>query len=277
MYGRADLEHLSPEAGDEPGPPSLLGDLLEILEGCDLVLGQAVVERDGEAFVLDRPVDAGCERVNLVAPTVGFRCKLEAVGAHVPDAIYADHAPGVFSGSPADASDECVTLGEPGHLGASLVRHPRVLGTWRDRRKRPVDVEQDRRQLGGLREPFDRSHVSYDTGVRFVAIGLAAGFFSALFGVGGGIVVVPLLILAAGFAQRSAMATSLASIGLIAFAGTVSYALRGDVHWDYGLLLGLPAALGAIGGTALQQRVAGPALSYAFAALLAAVGIWLLV
>jgi uncharacterized protein len=113
--------------------------------------------------------------------------------------------------------------------------------------------------------------------VRLVAIGLTAGFFSALFGVGGGIVVVPLLILAMGFAQRPAMATSLASIGLIALAGTVSYALRGDVDFGYGLLLGLPAALGAIGGTALQQRIAGPALSYAFAGLLAVVGVWLLV
>jgi uncharacterized membrane protein YfcA len=112
--------------------------------------------------------------------------------------------------------------------------------------------------------------------VRYIAIGLAAGFFSALFGVGGGIVVVPLLILAAGFAQRTAAATSLASIGLIALAGTVSYALRGDVDFAYGLLLGLPAAVGAIGGTELQQRVGGPALSYAFAGLLAAVGVWLL-
>ena len=113
--------------------------------------------------------------------------------------------------------------------------------------------------------------------MRYIAIGLTAGFFSALFGVGGGIVVVPLLMLAARFGQRSAMATSLAAIGLIAFAGTVSYALRGDVDYKYGLLLGLPAAVGAIGGTALQQRVAGPALSYAFAGLLVAVAVWLLV
>ena len=110
-----------------------------------------------------------------------------------------------------------------------------------------------------------------------VLIGLAAGFFSALFGVGGGIVVVPLLILVARFTERPAMATSLASIGLIAVVGTVSYALRGDVRWSYGLLLGLPAAVGALGGTALQQRIGGPMLSYGFAALLAAIGIWLLV
>jgi hypothetical protein len=110
-----------------------------------------------------------------------------------------------------------------------------------------------------------------------LGIGLVAGFFSALFGVGGGIVVVPLLILLVGFEERPAMATSLASIGLIAAFGTISYAVRGDVHFGYGLLLGLPAAAGAIVGTALQQRVSGPVLSYSFAVLLAAVGIWLLV
>jgi uncharacterized protein len=110
-----------------------------------------------------------------------------------------------------------------------------------------------------------------------VLIGLVAGFFSALFGVGGGIVVVPMLILLARFSERPAMATSLASIGLIAAVGTISYAIRGDVHYGYALLLGLPAAVGALGGASLQQRVAGPLLSYGFAALLAAVGIWLLV
>jgi uncharacterized membrane protein YfcA len=110
-----------------------------------------------------------------------------------------------------------------------------------------------------------------------ILIGLVAGFFSALFGVGGGIVVVPMLILLAKFQERPAMATSLASIGLIAVVGTVSYAARGDVHWGYGLLLGLPAALGAVAGTALQQRMGGRTLSFAFAALLVAIGVWLLV
>jgi len=113
--------------------------------------------------------------------------------------------------------------------------------------------------------------------VRLVLIGLAAGFFSALFGVGGGIVVVPLLILTAGFSERPAMATSLAAIGLIALVGTVSYAVQGDVHFGYGVLLGLPAAGGAVVGTALQQRLANRFLSLAFAALLAALGLWLLV
>ena len=104
--------------------------------------------------------------------------------------------------------------------------------------------------------------------MRLIAIGLVAGFFSALFGVGGGIVVVPLLILLVGFEERPAMATSLASIGLIAAVGTISYAARGNVHFGYGLLLGLPAALGAVAGTALQQRVPTRVVSGAFAVLL---------
>ena len=112
--------------------------------------------------------------------------------------------------------------------------------------------------------------------MRLVVIGLVGGFFSALFGVGGGIVIVPLLILAAGFAERSAMATSLAAIGLIAVVGSVSYALHGDVNLGYALLLGLPAALGAVAGAALQQRLATRALTLSFAGLLAAIGIWLL-
>jgi uncharacterized protein len=110
-----------------------------------------------------------------------------------------------------------------------------------------------------------------------ILIGLAAGFFSALFGVGGGIILVPLFLLVARFEERSAMATSLAAIGLIAVVGTVSYAFRGDVHYGYGLLLGLPAAVGAVAGTTLQQRIGGKALTYAFAVLLAAVAVWLLV
>ena len=113
--------------------------------------------------------------------------------------------------------------------------------------------------------------------MRLVLIGLLAGFFSALFGVGGGIVLVPLLILFSRFDERRAMATSLAAIGLIAFVGVVSYSVRGDLHYGYAALLGLPAAVGAVYGTALQQRLPARGLSYGFSALLVAIAVWLLV
>jgi hypothetical protein len=113
--------------------------------------------------------------------------------------------------------------------------------------------------------------------VRLVLIGLVAGFLSALFGVGGGIVMVPLLLLVAHFSERPAMATSLAAIGVIALAGTVSYAVHGDVHLGYAILVGVPAAVGAVAGASLQQRLATPVLTLSFAAFLAAIGIWFIV
>jgi uncharacterized protein len=109
--------------------------------------------------------------------------------------------------------------------------------------------------------------------VRLVLIGLVAGFFSALFGVGGGIVIVPLLILAAGFAEREATGTSLAAIVVVALVGAIAYGVRGKVELDDAALVGLPAAVGAIAGVAVQQRVPVRALTFGFAALLAVVGV----
>jgi uncharacterized membrane protein YfcA len=112
--------------------------------------------------------------------------------------------------------------------------------------------------------------------VRLVLIGLVAGLFSSLFGVGGGIVIVPLLILTAAFQPREATATSLGAIVITAAAGVTLYALRGKVDVTYALLVGIPAVIGAVGGTALQQRLSGRALTLAFATFLAAIGVWLI-
>ena len=113
--------------------------------------------------------------------------------------------------------------------------------------------------------------------LKLVAIGLVAGLFSALFGVGGGIVIVPLLILLAGFDGRVAAGTSLAAIGITALAGTVFYGFEGHVQVTHAALVGLPAAVGAVAGTTIQQRVSARALSLGFAALLASIAVWLLV
>jgi uncharacterized membrane protein YfcA len=112
--------------------------------------------------------------------------------------------------------------------------------------------------------------------VRLVAIGLVAGVFAALFGVGGGIVAVPRLVLAAGLSEREASATSLGAIGITALAGVAVFAARGEVDPAYAALVGAPAVVGALAGTSLQQRLRTSTLTYGFAALLVAVGVWLL-
>lgn len=113
--------------------------------------------------------------------------------------------------------------------------------------------------------------------LKLVLIGVLAGFFSALLGVGGGLIIVPLLLLLLAFGERPAMATSLGAIALTALAGTIRYGFHGDVEWSYAALVGIPAALGAVGGTAVQQRVDTRWLSFAFAALLAVVAVVLVV
>ena len=52
------------------------------------------------------------------------------------------------------------------------------------------------------------------------------------------------------------MATSLGAIAITALAGTIRYAFHGDVEWGYAALVGLPASVGAVAGTAIQQRLA---------------------
>lgn len=112
---------------------------------------------------------------------------------------------------------------------------------------------------------------------RLALIGLVAGVFSTVFGVGGGIIVVPLLIALAALPTHAAAATSLGAILITAAAGTVLYAVRGEVRPGYALLVGLPAVAGAVLGAHLQQRLSSRALTFAFSALLAVIGIRLIV
>jgi uncharacterized protein len=113
--------------------------------------------------------------------------------------------------------------------------------------------------------------------VRLLAIGVAAGVFSALFGVGGGIIVVPMLVLALGYGTRPATGTSLAALSITAAAGAVAYSLHGDLKPGAAAIIGLPAVFGVVAGVGLQQRLATRTLTLGFAALLAAVGVRLLV
>ncbi|MDQ2968825.1 MAG: sulfite exporter TauE/SafE family protein [Actinomycetota bacterium] len=113
--------------------------------------------------------------------------------------------------------------------------------------------------------------------MRLVLIGLVAGFFSALFGVGGGIVIVPLLLLFCGWDSRTATATSLAAIGVIAVSGVIAYVIHGDVRVEYAALVGLPAAVSVAGATALQQRLRTRTVELLFAGFILAVAVWLFV
>jgi uncharacterized membrane protein YfcA len=111
----------------------------------------------------------------------------------------------------------------------------------------------------------------------YIGLGLVAGLFSALFGVGGGLVVVPLLIMALAFEPRVASGTSLVAIGLTSVFGVVTYAILERIRWEEAALVGLPAVLGVVAGTWIQQRVSSRLLLLLFAAFLVVIAIQLLV
>ncbi len=106
--------------------------------------------------------------------------------------------------------------------------------------------------------------------------GVAAGFASGLFGVGGGIVLVPLLTAVLGLTQHQAHGTSLAAIGATAIASLVVYGLHGQVAWGTALLVGLASVLSARHGARLAARTSTRDLRRAFALLLVLVALRLL-
>jgi uncharacterized membrane protein YfcA len=103
---------------------------------------------------------------------------------------------------------------------------------------------------------------------RLAVIATAAGAFSALFGVGGGTIMVPLLILWLGYEEREATGTSLGAIAVIAAMAAGVHALYGNVDVAKAGLIAMPAVAGVLAGTALQQRMPPRAVAGAFAVLL---------
>ena len=106
--------------------------------------------------------------------------------------------------------------------------------------------------------------------MRLAAIATAAGVFSGLFGVGGGAIIVPLLVLWLGYEQREATGTSLAAIAIIGAVAAGAHAAYGNVDLAEGLLVAAPAIVGVLAGTALQQRISERAVAGAFVVLLVA-------
>jgi uncharacterized protein len=119
--------------------------------------------------------------------------------------------------------------------------------------------------------------VRRDRTLKLAAIATAAGAFSGMFGVGGGTVIVPLLIFWFAYGEREATGTSLAAIVVIALFAAVGQGLYGNVSLLDGLLVGIPAMVGVVIGTGLQQRVPERAISLLFAGLLVVIAIQLVI
>jgi uncharacterized protein len=101
-----------------------------------------------------------------------------------------------------------------------------------------------------------------------IVIGLLAGLISGSFGVGGGIIIVPGLVLFLHFNQRLSHGTSLLAIMPIAAAGVIGFAFHGSINLAYALFLGIGSILGAVLGTKLLSSISNIWLARIFSAIL---------
>ncbi|MGQ9730314.1 MAG: TSUP family transporter [Candidatus Zipacnadales bacterium] len=108
----------------------------------------------------------------------------------------------------------------------------------------------------------------------FAAIGLAAGTFGGLFGIGGGVLMVPVLVWAYGWEQQMAQGTSLTVMVPMALAGCAQYALRKNVDWTAAMGLAIGAVIGVTFlGTPFAHYLKGSVLQKLFGILMIVLGL----
>ena len=112
----------------------------------------------------------------------------------------------------------------------------------------------------------------------FITIGLAAGVLSGVFGIGGGVVIVPALIYLAGFNQHRATGTSLAVLlPPIGFAAMWEYYRHGNVNVQAAMIIAAAVFVGGWAGAVVANRVSGPYLRLAFGIFVVLLGAYLMV
>jgi uncharacterized membrane protein YfcA len=107
----------------------------------------------------------------------------------------------------------------------------------------------------------------------YLLAGLGMGLLSAMFGVGGGVLLIPVLVALFGYGQQLAAGTSLAVMVPIGLMGAIRLTRPGYTNWPQGVRFGLGSMLGAVLGAAVALAVSGTVLRWLFAAVMVAVGV----
>ncbi len=300
--GRAQLEHLATPVSHQICLTGLLGNLAD-QRLCPLTC-PSPVKRLNRAFVLDPYLPRDPERTVVAGDEVGCAChlltlehhrrlvlpgleQLKAVVAEIGDRLGTDHAARDSRRAAGHTGDQLELGAQVLEAFAGLDRDLRPFRAVNDPAQRPVDITHQGRSAWFVQQNRERRVLVHGRSIagmesgrywRLALIGTVAGAFSGLFGVGGGTVIVPMLIAFFAFGERLATGTSLAAIVLIAIlAAALQGGAYGNVDISTGLLLVLPAILGVIAGTAIQQRIPEKAVSLIFAGLLVAVAVEMVV
>lgn len=117
----------------------------------------------------------------------------------------------------------------------------------------------------------ERVHAGFDA--RIIVIAVAGGALSGFFGVGGGIVLVPLILLFLKPPRKTAHATSLGAIVALSFAGMLGFAVSDQVDWVLGLTMGAGGVVGGALGAHYMNRLSPRTLRLIFASVLILAGV----
>lgn len=117
------------------------------------------------------------------------------------------------------------------------------------------------------------SHAIQQPVPKVLLLGLVGGVIGGFFGIGGGIVLVPLIVYALKGDQHTAHATSLGAIVLISIASMIRYAIDGNIDVDFGIALGVGAIVGSTIGASIMHRLSANTLRIVFSVVLIVVGV----
>jgi uncharacterized membrane protein YfcA len=140
--------------------------------------------------------------------------------------------------------------------------------------KKAAEAGKESGSIPNSQSPNNSSILFHPTFAK-IATGSAAGLLAGLFGVGGGVIMVPLQILLLGESIKKAIQTSLGVIVITAISATAGHAARGNVLWLVGLILGCGGLLGAQISTRFLPRLPDRTISLAFRSLLAILSIYI--
>jgi uncharacterized membrane protein YfcA len=127
------------------------------------------------------------------------------------------------------------------------------------------------------RDPEGKLRITSPCAVLLGVVGLGAGILSGMFGVGGGFIIVPALVMFSGMGMQRAIGTSLLVITLISASGTANHLLAGkDLTLATAGVFSAGSIAGLFAGSVLAQRLAGPVLQRVFAAAIVLVALYVI-
>lgn len=105
--------------------------------------------------------------------------------------------------------------------------------------------------------------------VLLIIIGLLAGLFSGLLGVGGGLIMIPLMVVLLGYSQHEAQGTSLAVLAIpVTFLAAYNYYTEGYVNWKFALIIAASFLIGGYFGSKLAISIDKDLLKKVFGVIL---------